>query len=161
MAPLAVIIQTDQGYAARFERLLPQKAAQVWAALTEDAALAVWMPNLKTGELGSGGSMLFDMKDGTSPLIEMSITDFVQGEVLEFEWGAGRVRFHVQPVAEGTRLELLEYVGEWTAHTPKDLAGWHVCLDLLANQLADEPRTFPQEEWEQWYEAYQAISKGL
>lgn len=160
-SPLAEIRQTDQGYAARFERLLPQTAPTVWAALTEDAQLAAWMPNLEIGVLQAGGTMLFDMRDGTSPKIEMRITDYVEGAVLAFEWGEGLVQFRVEPVSGGTRLQLLEFIGEWTAHTAKDLAGWHVCLDSLAALLAGEAQPFSKEVWTYWYEAYQVASRGI
>ena len=45
-------------------------------------------------------------------------------------WGEDRVRFEY-PEAEGCRLVLIETITKITDHTPKDIAGWDVCLDAI------------------------------
>ena len=41
-----------------------------------------------------------------------------------------------------------------TEHTPKDLAGWHVCLNVIQALLEGKSVDFREEEWKYWYEEY-------
>ena len=35
-------------------------------------------------------------------------------------------------------------------HTPKDLAGWHACLDVIHALLDGRSTDFRQKEWKKW-----------
>lgn len=151
---LAVIEKVEGGYIARYDRPLKHSVEKVWSALTDDAKLAKWMRNLKAGDLRKGGTMKFDMMDG-SPYIDMEILDYEPFKVLEFAWGADRVRFELYPKPEGCLLVLKEFINEVTDHTPKDLAGWHVCLYLMSEMFEERYiDDFPMGEWEAWYSKY-------
>ncbi|MGC4378462.1 SRPBCC family protein [Fictibacillus sp. Mic-4] len=151
---LATIEKVEDGYIARFERLFEHPVEQVWAALTENEILEKWMPNLQVKDLRKGGTIHFDMKDGSGTLIDMEILDFKPLSVLEFIWGADRVRFELSEKPDGCLLVLNEWIGTLTDHTPKDLAGWHVCLDVLKALLNGHVMDFPKGEWEEWHKKY-------
>ncbi|MFC9600126.1 SRPBCC family protein [Peribacillus butanolivorans] len=151
---LAVIEKVEGGNIARFERLLKHSVEQVWAVLTENDKLEKWMSNLEIEELRKEGTIKFNMNDGTGSSIDMKIRDFQEHSVLEFEWGDGWVRFELSPKAEGCLLVLKESIRTISDHTSKDLAGWHVCLDMLSTLLNGHYMDFPKGEWEKWHEKY-------
>uniref|UniRef100_UPI00289D0F44 SRPBCC family protein n=1 Tax=Brevibacillus reuszeri TaxID=54915 RepID=UPI00289D0F44 len=122
------------------------------AYLTENEKLARWFSELSVDDLREGGSIKFDMQNGTFE--EMKITALDMQAVLEFTWGEDLVRFELYPEAEGCLLVLKEYINQMTSHTPKDLAGWHVCLDVIAALLDEREVVSRMEEWKKWYEQY-------
>lgn len=158
---LAVIEKVENGYVARYDRPLKHSIEQVWAALTENDKLARWMPNLIVVDLRDGGTIKFDMKDGSGTFIDIKILDYLEYSVLEYEWGKDRVRFELYPKPDGCLLVLKEFIGTLTDHTSKDLAGWHVCLDLLSALLDGRYMEFPKGEWEKWYDKYVIAVKQL
>jgi uncharacterized protein YndB with AHSA1/START domain len=151
---LASIQKIEGGYVARFDRPLKHSVEKVWAALTENDKLAKWMPNLQIVELREGGTIKFDMKDGTETFIDIEIIAFQPYSVLEFMWGSDRVRFELYPKPEGCLLILKEFISTLTDHTSKDLSGWHVCLDVLSSLLDNRIMDFPKGEWEEWHKKY-------
>ncbi|VEF49734.1 activator of Hsp90 ATPase 1 family protein [Bacillus freudenreichii] len=155
---LASIEKAGENYIVRFERALNYTVEEVWPWLTENEKLAQWFSELRIGELGnSGGFMQFDMQDGTCEKLE--ITDFTNGSVLEFAWWDDSVRFELHEASIGCDLVLIETINKITDHTPKDLAGWHVCLDVIG-ALLDGQHIERMTEWKKWYEKYvQEIEK--
>lgn len=101
---LAVIEKNEGGYVARYDRPLKHSVEKVWSALTENDKLAKWMPNLQVEELRKGGTIKFDMKDGSGTFIDIEILDFQQYSVLEYTWGSDRVRFELYPKPDGCLL---------------------------------------------------------
>ncbi|MNJ63403.1 hypothetical protein D3C77_593010 [compost metagenome] len=99
------------------------------------------------------------MQDGTFE--ELEITELKLYSILEYTWGEDLVRFELEPEPGGCRLLLIEKLQQITDHTPKDLAGWHVCLDVIQKLMdgaAMEPR---EQEWKGWYEKYVQLMKEL
>ena len=157
---LANIEKAGNGYTARFERYLNAPVQEVWSYLTDNEKLSQWFTELKVDQLRKGGLILFDMQDGTFE--EMTITDLEMYSVLEYTWGNDRVRFEFYPESEGCRLFLIEIIKEWTDHTPKDLAGWHVCLDVIRSLIEEgRPLDTRYEEWQKWYPQYVEAIKGI
>jgi len=154
---IAVIEKDEKGFIARWERPLDHSIEKVWSWLTENKKLAQWFSELRVGELRKGGYMIFDMQDGNFE--KLRITELKMLSILEFKWWEDLVRFEVVQSASGCTLILKEKINNLTDHTPKDLAGWHVCLDVISALLDD--RTIERmEEWKQWYGEYiQAMEK--
>ncbi|UJF32679.1 SRPBCC family protein [Paenibacillus hexagrammi] len=156
---LAVIEPIHGGYVARFERIWKHPVAEVWAFLTNNEKLVKWFPELKARDLREGGFMQFDMPNGMQ--IDMKITDFQAEAVLAYEWAEDHVRFELQaaPDGEGCQLVLIETLSKLTDHTPRDLAGWHVCLDVI-EALLDGRTIERKEEWNKRYPEYvEALAK--
>lgn len=152
---LAVVTREGDGYAARFERRLNHRVEKVWAMLTENEKLAQWFPELRTDELREGGRFKFDMEDGSFE--EMAILELKPLSVLAYTWGKDRVRFELHPEDGGCRLELIEFIQAVTDHTPKDLAGWHVCLDVIAALLDGTTVENRKGEWEKVFPEYKRL----
>lgn len=154
---LAVIEKVESGYTARFERNFKYSVEKAWAMLTENDELSKWFANLRIDDLREGGIIKFDMQDGSFE--EMEILELKTYSVLEYTWGEDKVRFELSPDPEGCRFVLTEKINVITNHTPKDLAGWHVCLEVIQALLDDRTLVSRKDEWKKWYEKYvQAIA---
>ena len=149
---IAEMTKTRNGAIARYERHWKYPVQEVWAWLTENDKLSNWFSELQVEELREGGAIIFQMPDGTSD--KLTITELKMYSVLEFTWWENTMRFELSPESEGCRLVLTEKLKEITDHTPKDLAGWHMCLEVILALL--ERRTIESrvEEWKIWYEKY-------
>lgn len=149
---LAVVKHTENGYVARFERKLKHSVEKVWSSLTENDKLKKWFSELHVDELREGGVIKFDMQDGTFE--ELTIVELKLHAVLEYTWGEDQVRFELYPEADGCKLILIEKINQMTNHTPKDLAGWHVCLQVIAALLDGQTVHSREDEWEKWHKEY-------
>jgi len=156
---LAVIQQTENGYTARFERRLKHPVEKVWAMLTENGKLAKWFSELHVEDLREGGTISFNMGDGTFET--MTIQELKLYEVLEYTWAKDIVRFELYPEQDGCRLVLIEKITQITSHSSKDLAGWHVCLDVIEALLDGKNIDNRREYWEAWHEKYVSLVSGL
>jgi uncharacterized protein YndB with AHSA1/START domain len=156
---LAKIEKVEKGYIARFERHLKHSVETVWPWLTVNEKLAKWFKELRVDELCEGGFYKFDMQDGTFE--ELEIIELKMYSLLEFMWsGKDSVRFELYQEPDGCTLILKEKIEAVTNHTPKDLAGWHVCLDVIATLLDGRTLDSRDEKWRKWYEEYvQAMEK--
>lgn len=111
-----------------------------------------WFSELHIEVLKKGGLITFNMGDGTFE--ELTITDYEPHGVLEYTWGDDIVRFELQKKADGCRLVLKEKLHTITNHTPKELAGWHVCLEAIQALLDGQTIDSRKEIWKSWYEKY-------
>ena len=149
---LADLKQMKDGYVARFERYFMHPVEKVWSLLTENDKLQKWFSELQIDELREGGIIKFAMQDGTFK--ELKIIELRVLSVLEFTWGEDQVRFELNPESNGCRLVLIEKLKKLTGHTPKDLAGWHVCLNVIKSLLDEQTIGSRETDWEQWYKEY-------
>ncbi|MBZ4222354.1 SRPBCC family protein [Bacillus wiedmannii] len=149
---LAVIDKQGNEHLVQFERYFSYSIEEVWSVLTENSKLKKWMSNLQIESLKTGGIIKFDMMDGS--FINIDILECQVNSVLEFTWDKDRVRFEIHKEESGTLLLLKEYIHVVTDHTPKDIAGWHICLNLFSSVLEGEEKEFSKDEWQQWFETY-------
>lgn len=156
---LAVIEKETNGYKVIMERQIKSSKEEVWSWLTENDKLKQWFSELRMEELKKGGKVLFDMQDGTFE--EMEILEFEEQNVLTFTWAGDVVQFKLFPTEEGCQIVLTEFVKAITNHTPKDIAGWHVCLMVVQSLIEDIPMKARKEEWEQLYPKYVELFKKV
>jgi uncharacterized protein YndB with AHSA1/START domain len=157
---LANIELTENGYTARFERHWNHSVKEVWSYLTDNEKLAKWFIELHVEELREGGLIKFDMQDGSFE--EITIIELKTPILLAYTWGEDTVHFELSPELTGCRLVLTEKIKTFTPHTPRDLAGWHVCLEVISALLDGRTINSRNEEWEIWYKRYvQEIEKVL
>lgn len=155
---LASITQAENGYSVRFERNLKHAVESVWSMLTDNEKLAQWFPELRVADLHEGGLIQFDMQNGHFE--EMAITRLKALSVLEFTWAEDIVRFELYAEPEGCRLVLIEKLVQITAHTPRDIAGWDVCLDVIEALLDGKTIASRKDVWKMKYDKYvQAFEK--
>ncbi|WHX99282.1 SRPBCC family protein [Neobacillus sp. DY30] len=148
---IAQIDKVEKGYAATYERHLNYSVEEVWSYLTDNDKLPKWFSELRVEELRKGGVIKFDMGDGSYD--ELAILDLKVNSFLEFSWWEDTVRFELIEESNGCLLRLIEKIHTITDHTPRDLAGWHVCLDVI-EALLDGRTIERKEEWKVWYERY-------
>ncbi|UVI27689.1 SRPBCC family protein [Paenibacillus spongiae] len=156
---LAKISKADELVIARFERHLKHTVEDVWAMLTENDKLAQWFSELRIDDLREGGTIKFDMQDGTYD--EMEIIEFRNNSVLEYTWDADRVRFELEAEPEGCRLVFIEKITKITDHTPRDIAGWDVCLDVIEAILDGRIIESRKDIWKVKYEEYVKVFEQL
>lgn len=149
---LAVIEKEENGFIAKFERHMKHPLEEVWSYLTDNDKLPKWFPELRVEDLRDGGIIKFNLQDGN--FIDMKIIDYKMFSVLELTWGEDSVRFELEQEADGCILILIEKLNKITAHTPKDLAGWHVCLDVISAVLDGRTIESRTDEWKKWFEKY-------
>ncbi|MDE3161670.1 MAG: SRPBCC domain-containing protein [Acidobacteriota bacterium] len=105
----------------------------VWQAITDPAHLREWAPFEADGRLDTVGSTVKLTWAGTGNVSEATVTRADALRVLEFH----DIRWELEPLSSGTRLTLWHSIDRrfvsWGA------AGWHICLDVLAQLLADQP----------------------
>ncbi|OME86261.1 activator of Hsp90 ATPase 1 family protein [Paenibacillus sp. FSL A5-0031] len=156
---LASITQAENGYSVRFERNLKHAVESVWSMLTDNEKLAQWFPELHVADLREGGLIKFDMQNGQFE--EMAITRLKALSVLEFTWAEDIVRFELDAEPEGCRLVLIEKLTQITAHTPRDIAGWDVCLDVIEALLDGNTIASRKDVWKMKYDKYVQAFENL
>jgi len=143
---------------AMLTRHLTQPPARVWAMLSEDAELPLW---LAPGRLEPrvGGAARLDFAD-SGTVINSAVSAYEVGRLIEFSWSAPGeptrpVRLELAPEGEGTRLvvTLRTPVGE---DAGRSAAGWDAHLQMLEAALAGAPIAFPFETFKSSREAYRA-----
>ena len=149
----ASIQKMDDQVIVEFERDFPVEIDLVWRMLAENQYLQKWIADLEIETLEEGGKILFDMKDGTFE--EMTITSLSVPNVLEYTWGSDLVRFDLSPSKTGTHLIFKEIISKVTHHTPKDITGWHICLDVIDAILSNEELPDPQYKYNELYPMYE------
>jgi uncharacterized protein YndB with AHSA1/START domain len=85
----------------------------------------------------AGAPLRFQITAVEIPPMEGEMIAFEPPTLLAFSWGPDVLRFELRPDGEGTELVFtvaLEELGK----AARDGAGWHVCLEQLAFELADE-----------------------
>ncbi|HEY6489148.1 MAG TPA: SRPBCC family protein [Terracidiphilus sp.] len=106
---------------------------RVWQALTDPVHLREWAPFEADGSLATVGAAVKITWMGTGHVSEATVTRADAPRVLEFY----DIRWELDPSAGGTRLTLWHSIDRrfvaWGA------AGWHICFDVLDQQLAGQP----------------------
>jgi uncharacterized protein YndB with AHSA1/START domain len=143
---------------AIFHQKLNHSPKKVWAYLTENNKIKQWFPELEVKALNKGGAILFDFHDGNYE--EMEILDVKTEEILEFVWPPkNTVRFELADEQGICGLIFKQFLHEITEHTAKDLAGWHVCLNVIETLLNEQEIRDRKENWEKVYPKYVEIVK--
>ena len=148
---IADIKRYENGYLAHYERPLKHSVEAVWAMLTDNTQLARWFDELQVGDLRQGGFMKFNMPGVIDE--NLKISELVPVLLLEFDWFGDVIRFELYPDGDKCVFILKEKLNSITEQTKKDLAGWHVCLDVIQALLNGE-NIQRDEEWKVWYEHY-------
>jgi uncharacterized protein YndB with AHSA1/START domain len=150
MTDLGTVTTHGDARTVRFERRLPFRQEEVWAALTEPDQLAVWLTDA-TFDARAGGKSRFDFGDGEVCHGEVLACD--PPAVLEYEWHFPNehrsvVRWELKADGAATVLTLVHRLLE-SATAPGYGAGWHAHLDQLGGHLGgDVP---------DWLTRYQAL----
>lgn len=158
----------------RFTRTLPAPIERVWAYVTESDKRATWLAGGEM-ELRVGGKVhLHFLHKNLSPNEEPPedfrdvhyegadkegvVTQCDPPHLLAFTWNeTSEVSFHLTPVADGTRLELIHRKLDPTTNLYVS-SGWQLHLDILSARLEGiEPLPF----WENFLKLKEGYSEKL
>jgi uncharacterized protein YndB with AHSA1/START domain len=119
-------------------RELGHPPGRVWEALTEPRHLKEWAPFDADRSLAAAGPVTLSTVGAPSPQVaETEITRAEAPRLLEYSWGGNDLRWELEPFGDGTKLTLWHNIDRrfiaWGA------AGWHICFDVLASYLAEDP----------------------
>jgi uncharacterized protein YndB with AHSA1/START domain len=136
---LGVLTEHDDDWQLTFTRLFAHPPEKVWRALTEPEHRAVWFPDTVEGEFRPGAKLRFVTSQDPPDGFDGEMLIFEPPKVMELAWGPDRLRFDLEPHAGGTRLTFTDTFSE-LGKAARDGAGWHECLQRLADHLdAREP----------------------
>jgi uncharacterized protein YndB with AHSA1/START domain len=120
-------------------RELHHSPEKVWLALTDPAHLREWAPFDADGSLSAEGTTvkLTTVGAPTPQVSETIVTRADAPKVLEYNWGAQNIRWVLEAFGGGTRLTLWHNIDRH--FISMGAAGWHICLDVLAQLLSGTP----------------------
>jgi uncharacterized protein YndB with AHSA1/START domain len=120
-------------------RELRHAPEKVWQAITDPAQLSQWAPFDATGSLATQGATV-TLTTVAAPKPYATETTVMRADrprVLVYKWGGSDMRWELEAHNGGTRLTL------WTSINRRFIAmgaaGWHICFDVLARLLAEDP----------------------
>ena len=151
--------------ALHFERRLAHPVDAVWSSLTDPDELAHWFPQtVAFAGLTVGAEVEFTFPGDAAPADTGRIVDVDAPHLLAFTWFGDILTFELEPLDDGARtlLRFTQIVGD-PETAARSAAGWHVCLDRLADHLGGGPATAPgpdaTDEWRALYDAY--VERGV
>src|SRR5690349_3049121 len=149
---LGTLTREGDRWMLTFTRRLAHPREKVWRAVTEPAHLAAWYPQEIVGERRAGAPLRFVSSAGDGFDGQMLVFD--PPEVMEFSWGADRLRIELQADGAGTLLTLTDTFDE-LGKAARDAAGWHECLDRLTDDLDAGRLSFtPGQRWSEVHPRY-------
>ncbi|AMM16292.1 MAG: SRPBCC family protein [Pseudomonadota bacterium] len=119
-------------------RELRHAPEKVWTALTDPVSLREWAPFDADRSLASVGPVKLSTVGMPTPVIsETEVTRAEAPRLLEYRWGDNDLRWQLEPLGDGTRLTLWHNIDR--NFISMGAAGWHICLDVLAQFVAGDP----------------------
>ncbi len=142
-SPLGDATVRDDGERATlvFVRELRHAPDVVWAALTDPAQVHHWAPFDPDRDLSQPGPATLAMAggpndEGSGEPLPSTVRRAERPTLLEYTWGEDVLRWELTALASGgTRLTLHHTLADRSWLT-KVTAGWHLCIDVLAEALA-------------------------
>jgi len=151
---LGQLTELEGRWQLRFTRKLPHPPEEVWRALVEPEHLETWFPTTIEGDRAEGAPLKFSFRDGEAPPMHGEMITYLPHSVLELKWGEDILRFELEPDEGGCVLTLLDTFDE-LGRAARDAAGWHVCLDSLANDVdGEDPSGDEDGAWKEVHARY-------
>ena len=147
-ADLGTLTRQGDRWTLTFTRRVAHPREKVWRAVTEPEHLAAWYPQEIVGERKAGAPLRFVSSAGDGFDGQMLVFD--PPEIMEFTWGADRLRIELQADGAGTLLTLTDTFDD-LGKAARDAAGWHECLDRMVSDLDGTP---PRPWGERWREVH-------
>jgi uncharacterized protein YndB with AHSA1/START domain len=150
----------------RYERHLRHPIDRVWRAITEPDEIEAWLARADI-ELAQEGRVELEWlntdengKRYEGSVVTGTITALEPPNLVEYDTDVhGRLRWELQPAADGTDLTLKVTNAFPEGALTKTMAGWHVHLDFLEEALEGERvdwSDWPLDRWAAHHERYVA-----
>lgn len=140
-APLGRVLPGDPP-ALEFIRRLSHPIDKVWRAVTDREHLRAWMPCDIIGDRREGAELalpfwpeVLERHNFADPGLKGVVRTWDPPKVFEWTWDTDVVRFELESDGDATILTLTTWLSGKDAGMAKTLAGYHVCLDHLAQVL--------------------------
>ncbi|WP_194814160.1 SRPBCC domain-containing protein [Nocardia sp. XZ_19_385] len=160
---LGEVLRDGERVGVRYERALAHPPAKVWSALTESEHLRHWFPADILGERRAGAEIRFRFWPETvdyadtelaeagvdldDPELPGRILTWDPPRIFELLWDDEHLRFEIVADGPGSRLLSTIWFGKPGPHgLPGTAAGYHFCLDALADSLDNQPTALPDPE---------------
>ncbi|SDW12748.1 Uncharacterized conserved protein YndB, AHSA1/START domain [Marinobacter mobilis] len=147
---------------ARLKRQLGHSVEQVWAMLTEERLLPLW---LAPGQIEPclGGRAQIDFGNSGCP-IDSTLTRYNPPWQLAYSWSHGQqpvrpVTWELQENSDGTRLTLTLDLPD-DDHVAIACAGWDAHLEMLMAALEGIAIHFPTGRFQQARQAFSKLAAG-
>jgi uncharacterized protein YndB with AHSA1/START domain len=169
---LGEVLREGERLGLRYVRRLEHSPKKVWRALTESPHLRHWMPCDLVGERHAGAALVarfwpdfvskYKIPD---PDLPASIRVWDPPRVFEWTWDTDVLRWELEPAEGGTLLTFTTFIDTREVPAHKTAAGYHACLDRLAELLDRGAVTVPLvhaavEALEATYERLAAAADG-
>ena len=144
----------DDRWVLRYERRLDHPREKVWRALTESEHLRHWMPADLVGERREGATLELPFWPETmekygdridTPVMHGEIRVWEPPSVFEWTWDVDVLRWELDPAGGGTHLTFTTWLGDPEIDASDPAAGYHFCLDQLAELLDRGSTTQPDD----------------
>ena len=138
------VVPDEDAWTLVFVRELKHPQAVVWQALTDPAQLDQWAPFAADRDLAATGVATLTMIDRDIRMaLPAEVLQVVPPRLLEYTWGADRLRWELEAHGRGTRLTLRHTLAKPDVDAP-DMeamvaAGWHLYLVVLDRMLGGDP----------------------
>jgi uncharacterized protein YndB with AHSA1/START domain len=139
-APLGRVLPGDPPV-LEYVRRLPHAIEKVWRAVTSRDHLRAWLPCDIIGERREGAEVqlpfwpeVLERHQFADPGLTGTIRVWKPPNVFEWTWDTDVVRFALEADGDHTVLTLTTWLSG-DAETSQTAAGYHVCLDHLAQVL--------------------------
>ena len=162
---MATLLEADGQVGLRFVRHLGHPPEKVWRAITESEHLQHWLPCDIVGERAAGTKVELPFWPEHVEAYGIESTPSLQGEIkvwdppktFEWMWDTDRLRWELEPDGVGTTLTFTTWLTDMGHEPWKQAAGYHVCLDQLAELLDTGSVEHPlvdvaTDEWMQTYQ---------
>jgi uncharacterized protein YndB with AHSA1/START domain len=157
----------DGRHQVRFQRRLNHPIDRVWAAITEPDEIEAWLARAEIEPREGGAVSLEWLNTGDEEVVARgTVTVFDAPRRLELDTDMqGVLSFELREDGSHTELTFTATLGMPDEHATKNLAGWHLHLDLLADCLdgsgpVDWPH-WPRERWDEIHERYEASMRPI
>jgi uncharacterized protein YndB with AHSA1/START domain len=130
--------ERDGRPALRFERVLRHAPEQVWRALTDPTEQSAWHPTPARFELAVGGRVTYLEGGYVAGMADGEVTACEPPRLLAYTWPTSdppkQLRWELAPHEGGCLLTLVQSFDDRNVAVDYS-AGWHICLDALAERL--------------------------
>lgn len=127
--------------------------SDVWRLLATTEGITQWFPELRADNLPEAGMLTFESEDIQK---EMTLLEYVEGAILSYNWGSGRVSFMIKELGPTkTLIHFKEQVPYDFKHLSQDLAGWTMQLERLRTIAEKRVFTFNEDTFKQYKEEFE------